>query len=117
MSTIKATQRLIYSGRDNLMLVCAARLWPMPNGDLICSWLSGSDNEPASDNCVAMSRSTDGGRTWSDAQILVESNLDQYNCIIFIKDIQRYRIRIQLNLTGRMRQYDTDYITRFDFIA
>ncbi len=74
MSTsINVTQRLIYSGRDNLMLVCAARLWPMPNGDLICSWLSGSDNEPASDNCVAMSRSMDGGRTWSEAQILIES--------------------------------------------
>jgi hypothetical protein len=52
-SQIKATQRLIHTGRDNLMLVCAARLWPMPNGDLICTWLSGSDNEPASDNCVA----------------------------------------------------------------
>jgi hypothetical protein len=72
-SQIKATQRLIHTGRDNLMLVCAARLWPMPNGDLICTWLSGSDNEPASDNCVAMSRSTDGGRTWSEAQVLLES--------------------------------------------
>ncbi|MBM3187557.1 MAG: exo-alpha-sialidase [Chloroflexi bacterium] len=68
---ITVNQRLIYSGRDRLKLVCAVRLWEAPNGDLLSTWLSGSDNEPASDNCAVMSRSSDGGNTWSDPEMLV----------------------------------------------
>jgi len=37
---------------------------------LLCAWLSGGDTEPATDNCVLMSRSTDKGQTWSPAQTL-----------------------------------------------
>ena len=42
-----------------------------PNGDLLCAWLSGSGGEPATDNCVLLSRSTDRGKTWSAPKIIV----------------------------------------------
>lgn len=68
---IRVKQHVIYSGRGQLKLVCAVRIWRAPNGDLLTTWLSGSDNEPAADNCEVMSRSTDGGRTWGEPQIVV----------------------------------------------
>ncbi|MDX9971621.1 MAG: sialidase family protein [FCB group bacterium] len=52
-------------------LACGAAIAEMPNGDLICWWLSGSDNEPSTDNNVLASRSTDKGKTWSEPYILV----------------------------------------------
>lgn len=54
-------------------LACWALLAEAPNGDLLCSWLSGSDNEPATDNCVLLARSTDKGKTWSTPSILIPS--------------------------------------------
>jgi len=47
-------------------LACGAAVAEMPNGDLLCWWLSGSDNEPATDNNVLASRSTDMGETWEN---------------------------------------------------
>lgn len=54
-------------------LACGACIAQMPNGDLLCWWLSGSDNEPAADNNVLASRSTDKGKTWSEPYVLVEA--------------------------------------------
>ncbi|GMW02401.1 MAG: hypothetical protein AMXMBFR84_35370 [Candidatus Hydrogenedentota bacterium] len=54
-------------------LACGANIVQVPNGDLICWWLSGSDSEPATDNNVLASRSTDNGVTWSEPYILIES--------------------------------------------
>lgn len=47
-------------------LACAPWLTEAPNGDLICTWLTGSDHEPADDNCAVTARSADGGKTWGD---------------------------------------------------
>ncbi|HPO16235.1 MAG TPA: exo-alpha-sialidase [Candidatus Hydrogenedentes bacterium] len=52
-------------------LACGAQIAEMPNGDLLCWWLSGSDNEPSTDNNVLASRSTDRGKTWSEPYILI----------------------------------------------
>ena len=42
----------------------------MPNGELRCWWLSGSDNERSTDNNVLASRSTDRGKTWGEPQFV-----------------------------------------------
>ncbi len=57
-------------------LACAVNLAEAANGDLLISWLSGTDSEPATDNCVLIARSTDGGNTWSQPSILVPCGED-----------------------------------------
>ncbi len=57
-------------------LACGACIAEMPNGDLLCWWLSGSDSEPATDNNVLASRSTDKGKNWSEPYILVAAGRD-----------------------------------------
>ncbi len=52
-------------------LACAPVIAEADNGDLLCAWLTGSDNEPADDNCAVISRSTDGGETWSEPEFIV----------------------------------------------
>lgn len=52
-------------------LACGAIMAKAPNGDLLVAWLSGADKEPSPDNCVLLSRSADGGDTWSAPEILV----------------------------------------------
>ncbi len=52
-------------------LACAVNLVEAGNGDLLVTWLSGSDQEPAPDNCVLMARSIDGGSTWSQPHVLL----------------------------------------------
>lgn len=54
-------------------LACGAAVAEMPNGDLLCWWLSGSNSEPATDNNVLAARSTDRGKTWSEPYILVKA--------------------------------------------
>jgi hypothetical protein len=63
---ISIKQRVIFSGRGNWKLACGAVIAQAPNGDLLCGWLSGSDREPAADNCVLMSRSMDLGQNWGE---------------------------------------------------
>lgn len=57
-------------------LACGATIVQMPNGDLLCWWLSGSDNEPATDNNVLAARSSDKGRTRSEPFFLVQAGKD-----------------------------------------
>lgn len=54
-------------------LACGASIAQMPNGDLLCWWLSGSDTEPARDNNILAARSTDKGNTWSEPYVLVQA--------------------------------------------
>ena len=54
-------------------LACGACIAEMPNGDLICWWLSGSGGEPSKDNNVLASRSIDKGKTWSEPYVLLEA--------------------------------------------
>ncbi|HRZ82192.1 MAG TPA: sialidase family protein [Candidatus Hydrogenedentes bacterium] len=57
-------------------LACGASLCEAANGDLICWWLSGTDNEPSRDNNVLAARSTDRGKTWGAPWILVEAGAE-----------------------------------------
>jgi predicted neuraminidase len=59
------------NGEVTYRLACGAVVAEAPNGDLLCVWLSGSDNEPATDNCVLLARSDDRGHTWGEPQVLV----------------------------------------------
>ena len=52
-------------------LACGACIAEMSNGELLCWWLSGSDNEPSTDNNVLAARSTDKGKTWGQPFVLV----------------------------------------------
>jgi predicted neuraminidase len=56
-------------------LACGPVIQQAANGDLVCAWLTGSDNEPATDNCVALARSSDRGRSWSEPEILVPAGV------------------------------------------
>lgn len=52
-------------------LAVGGNLAQAPNGDLLCTWMSGSDSEPAGDNCVLMARSADGGATWGSPRMWI----------------------------------------------
>ena len=68
---ISVKQHLVFSGRGALKLACGPTIRQAPNGDLLCYWLSGAGTEPASDNCVVLSRSTDRGHTWTAPHVLL----------------------------------------------
>lgn len=70
MQTLNIAQHLVFNGTGRWKLACGPTLVETLNGDLLCAWLSGGDGEPARDNCVLLSRSTDRGRTWEEAQVL-----------------------------------------------
>ncbi len=57
-------------------LACGVNLIELPNRDLLMTWLSGTDSEPSTDNCILASRSTDGGWTWSEPWIFVPAGKD-----------------------------------------
>ncbi len=57
-------------GNITYRLACGPTFVALPDGELLCTWLSGSDSEPATDNCSLMSRSRDGGKTWSTPYII-----------------------------------------------
>ena len=63
-------------GRITYKLACGPTIAQVPNGDLLCAWLSGSGTEPATDNNVLMARSTDLGHTWSEPWIFVPAGKD-----------------------------------------
>jgi len=68
---MRVVQQLVFTGTGRWKLACGPVLVEAANGDLLCAWLSGGDGEPARDNCVLLSRSTDRGRTWEEAQVFL----------------------------------------------
>lgn len=52
-------------------LACGPIIVECDNEDILCTWLSGSNKEPATDNCVLVARSSDKGVSWSEPEILV----------------------------------------------
>lgn len=79
MADIKIRESVLFDGLnkgfeykgDIFRLACGPTLAQAPNGDLLCSWLTGSKKEPAPDNCIAVARSTDGGKSWSEPEMLI----------------------------------------------
>ncbi|MBQ8141338.1 MAG: exo-alpha-sialidase [Clostridia bacterium] len=75
---IKVREYTVFNGNEGwekdgkiFRLACAPIMAEAPNGDLICTWLTGSDHEPADDNCAVTIRSSDGGRTWRDIDFIL----------------------------------------------
>ena len=64
-------QRIVFSGTGRWKLACGPMLLETSNGDLLCAWLSGGDGEPARDNCVLITRSSDRGRTWEKETVFL----------------------------------------------
>ncbi len=75
---MRVTEHVVFDGNQGwthggvtYRLACGAVVAEAPNGDLLCVWLSGSDKEPATDNCVLLARSSDRGHTWGEPQVFV----------------------------------------------
>jgi len=82
-SHIQVRETIVFDGNEGwehegvtYRLACGACIARMPNGDLLCWWLSGSDSEPSTDNNVLAARSTDGGHTWGAPYVLVAAEED-----------------------------------------
>lgn len=77
---ITVTEHVVFDGHEGwehdgttYRLAVGVVLAQAPNGDLLLAWTTGADKEPADDNCAVLSRSTDGGRTWTEPRLLVPS--------------------------------------------
>lgn len=77
-SPFKITEKIIFDGYKGMVyqnttyrLACAAIIAQAPNEDLLVWCITGSDNEPATDNSVLMVRSSDGGKTWHDPEMFI----------------------------------------------
>lgn len=46
-------------------------LRPMPDGSLVCTFLTGGPKEPHNDNVLMIARSADRGRTWSEPETIL----------------------------------------------
>lgn len=83
MASIKVRETTLFDGYAGwkhggaiYRLACAPDIVQAPNGDLLVTWLTGADKEPATDNGLAMARSTDGGATWGEPVLLVPADND-----------------------------------------
>ncbi|MCC6679660.1 MAG: exo-alpha-sialidase [Phycisphaeraceae bacterium] len=81
--TITAKEITVFDGNKGWVhdgityrLACGVNLVQAANGDLLMTWLSGTDSEPSTDNCILVARSTDGGFTWSEPSIIVPAAED-----------------------------------------
>lgn len=59
---------IIYDGVTPNKMVCDTTLRRLPNGEWVLFFLAGGDTEPSPLNYTAVARSTDEGRTWSQAE-------------------------------------------------
>lgn len=59
---------VIYDGVTPNKMVCDTTLRELPDGSWVLFFLAGGDTEPSPKNYTAVSRSTDQGRTWSNAE-------------------------------------------------
>ncbi len=91
-SQIKISQNLVFNGdcgwKHNgvdYKLACAPVITQTPSGELLCVWLSGADTEPASDNCMLISRSCDLGKSWSEPEMFVESDKEGFGGAMLLR--------------------------------
>ncbi len=77
---IKVSEKIIFDGWKGesvgglvYRLAGVAVISEMPNSDLVAWCLTGQDNEPADDNCVITTRSSDRGKSWSEPEITLNS--------------------------------------------
>ena len=70
-------ERIVFDGIEGwehkgitYRLAVSGNITEAPNGDLLCCWMSGSDIEPAPDNCPLYARSKDRGKTWGELRVL-----------------------------------------------
>ena len=59
---------VIYDGITPNKMVCDTTLRELPDGSWVLFFLAGGDTEPSPKNYTAVSRSTDQGRSWSQAE-------------------------------------------------
>jgi predicted neuraminidase len=86
---IKIKETIVFDGNVgwkhegvHYKLACAPVITETPSGELLCTWLSGADTEPASDNCILISRSKDCGKSWSEPEIFVASDKDGFGGVM-----------------------------------
>lgn len=59
---------IIYDGITPNKMVCDTTLRKLPDGSWVLFFLAGGDTEPSPKNYTAVARSTDEGKTWSQAE-------------------------------------------------
>lgn len=60
----------VASGTKKDPIMLEANVVKCPDGSLFMSWTTGGDREPVEENYVAYSRSFDGGRSWTEQNVL-----------------------------------------------
>jgi photosystem II stability/assembly factor-like uncharacterized protein len=60
---------IVYDGVTPNKMVCDTTLREMPDGSWALFFLAGGDTEPSPKNYTALARSTDQGKTWSEAKL------------------------------------------------
>ena len=61
----------------------------MSDGSLICTFLSGDTTEPRNGNCVYMSKSRDGGKTWSEPRIVHDHKTRGVYCAEIVTETEK----------------------------
>ncbi|MBX7255382.1 MAG: glycoside hydrolase [Candidatus Hydrogenedentes bacterium] len=65
------TRSFVFQGAGENALACGPVLTVAPNGDWLCAWLGGGRAEPAPENGAVVTRSADGGKTWSTPAVVL----------------------------------------------
>ncbi len=88
---IKIRERMVFDGlkgweHEGVMyrLACGAMITQAANGDLLSWWITGTENEPSSDNCAVLTRSKDMGKTWSEPEMFVPA---QDNMMVVVSNV------------------------------
>jgi predicted neuraminidase len=75
---VRITERTVFDGYIGWLhksityrLACGPIIAQTSDETVLTTWLTGSGHEPADDNCIAIARSDDRGKSWSDPQIVV----------------------------------------------
>lgn len=73
-------------------LACAVQIVEAQDGSLLALWMTGGNMEPADDHIAVCSRSTDGGHTWSEPEVLVGEDAENGSGSLFEVDGRLYLI-------------------------
>lgn len=63
-----------YSDEANVRFAREPVLAIMPDGSLVCTFLTGGKTEPHNGNVIVIKKSRDGGKSWSDSEIVLKHN-------------------------------------------